>query len=1122
MLVAFLVVGAVLIGFSSPADAADPVVNPGSNFKATVSGGQLKVNTKLDLDVGTMSPAPRIDDITVDANGNLSAAATSFVFPQQVMQVDTPIGSKDIFINIRAKDPITGTIDPETGEVHINTSLTIQLTSNDNIVALGNNCYVGSPSSPIPFSATALPDDSKGIHYDQYSGETTVVDDTIAIPAASGCPTILGNNVNDIVNSELGLPSASGQNVVRFALRFNPAPHGPTWIDPNGPGHIDPVIVNDTKVQTKPGLEQRSWLESFAISNGTTAGRNGNTVRVSLLVKHDPGRSVTGLKIDDDWNGSEDSTAKPVKPVTTQQPVVQGGFNYSRVSFSYLAPQAGMNIACDPNIFAAVGDMSVTRDISVRAVLDDATESEASATKVRIVREDCNNHRDIPMIYDQVQNTPTPVGGFKPGDTINFGFKGDDTDGNTATYSNRFAGFNYRFRNLDTGQIAGAGAYCAPGNDNQDGVAQSVNSGNATAPARGRWVMEAELLSRPYPLGNGCIFESNPDDGGWGDGSRHWLWIGAIDVNSPQESGGDFSPSVTLNVPARPGVDGSLPVSVATSDSFDALAGGKTSWIEWDLDGDNLNGVDGFETARLGDSRTGMSPGQNQILLDTSAKSPGIYPVRVRVGDNGALGGADDIRRTTVSDTKSYMVNTPPTAQDLSVTTEYGKSVATPLVAGDTNADNSHDPLTWSLVNPPAHGYLAGEWPNRSYHPDGGFSGPDSFTYRVNDGFGGSATATVSITVQAKPADPVDPEPDPDNPKRDHLEAAFPEGRMNLNEAGGPSTSGIKVVDSAINDAPVTFKTEYWNSQTGEINAPASDFSFPSKSVQLSVTEPIPLDLDVKIEFGALGNITGNYNQTTGAMRLNLNAHALITITAGGGNIQVMTCDVTPIPLSFISNGADLVDPGETGKRPPKNWKAAAFSPPARDGAVTSLWNSLPASTPLSEPLKPTASCGGTLDAMIGGKGGFWLGGKVKVAGTTGPGKTPQPTASTAVFDGKRLHVRLKCGPQYRPSCNMTAAPVTGKDRKVKKVRKGRKTVKVIKGKPMAKPLRKKIKAGKWIKVTFLIKPKYRAKVRAMSKKKSKQLYVQQKIRSKKIGRKKFKGKKPRIVYHRYKVRSAG
>ncbi len=70
---------------ASPAEAA-VVANPDkSPFKATVNGGQLKVNTKLDLDVGSMNPAPTLENVTLDADGNLSAPASGLVFPVQVM-----------------------------------------------------------------------------------------------------------------------------------------------------------------------------------------------------------------------------------------------------------------------------------------------------------------------------------------------------------------------------------------------------------------------------------------------------------------------------------------------------------------------------------------------------------------------------------------------------------------------------------------------------------------------------------------------------------------------------------------------------------------------------------------------------------------------------------------------------------------------------------------------------------------------------------------------------------------------------------------------------------------------------------------------------------------------------
>jgi Bacterial Ig domain len=93
--------------------------------------------------------------------------------------------------------------------------------------------------------------------------------------------------------------------------------------------------------------------------------------------------------------------------------------------------------------------------------------------------------------------------------------------------------------------------------------------------------------------------------------------------------------------------------------------------------------------------------------------------------------------------------NRPPTAQAQSATTKEDTSVTLTL----TGSDPDSDPLTFSIVTPPAHGTLGPLTAPTStsvqvvYTPAANFNGADSFTFQVDDGQGGHNTATVSLTV---------------------------------------------------------------------------------------------------------------------------------------------------------------------------------------------------------------------------------------------------------------------------------------------------------------------------------------------------------------------------------------
>ena len=87
-----------------------------------------------------------------------------------------------------------------------------------------------------------------------------------------------------------------------------------------------------------------------------------------------------------------------------------------------------------------------------------------------------------------------------------------------------------------------------------------------------------------------------------------------------------------------------------------------------------------------------------------------------------------------------------PSAVDDAITVDF-ESAATVIdvLANDSDPDN--DTLTITAVSTPMHGTAVISAGGVSYTPMAGYSGSDSFTYTISDGRGGTATASVNVTV---------------------------------------------------------------------------------------------------------------------------------------------------------------------------------------------------------------------------------------------------------------------------------------------------------------------------------------------------------------------------------------
>ncbi|MGE0247705.1 MAG: Ig-like domain-containing protein, partial [Pyrinomonadaceae bacterium] len=126
-------------------------------------------------------------------------------------------------------------------------------------------------------------------------------------------------------------------------------------------------------------------------------------------------------------------------------------------------------------------------------------------------------------------------------------------------------------------------------------------------------------------------------------------------------------------------------------------------------------------------------------------------------------------------------VNDPPVANDDTFTVaEDSGATALDVLGNDSILPDAGETLTVTSVTQPAHGTVAINPDGTvSYTPDANYNGADSFTYTISDGNGGTATATVNLTVT--------PVNDPPVANDDTFTVAEDSGSTALNVLGNDS-----------------------------------------------------------------------------------------------------------------------------------------------------------------------------------------------------------------------------------------------------------------------------------------------------------------------------------------------
>jgi large repetitive protein len=133
--------------------------------------------------------------------------------------------------------------------------------------------------------------------------------------------------------------------------------------------------------------------------------------------------------------------------------------------------------------------------------------------------------------------------------------------------------------------------------------------------------------------------------------------------------------------------------------------------------------------------------GAGNVLFTPATNFNGLASFDYTVCDNGTPEKCHEGTATVLVTVSA--VNDAPVAEAQLVTTD--EDMAKDITLGASDVEN--DTLSYTRVSEPAHGTLSGLGANLTYRPDPNYNGPDSFTFKANDGELDSNDATVDITV---------------------------------------------------------------------------------------------------------------------------------------------------------------------------------------------------------------------------------------------------------------------------------------------------------------------------------------------------------------------------------------
>ena len=194
----------------------------------------------------------------------------------------------------------------------------------------------------------------------------------------------------------------------------------------------------------------------------------------------------------------------------------------------------------------------------------------------------------------------------------------------------------------------------------------------------------------------------------------------------------------TVSIAVGAANDAPVAQNDAAAATEDTPASGNVLTNDTDVDGDALNAI--LVSGPAHGSLTLNADGSFTYTPAANYNGPDSFTYK-------ANDGQADSNVATVSITVGA-VNDAPVANADSIAATEDTPASGNVLTNDTDVDG--DALSAVLVNGPAHGSLTlnadGSF---TYTPSANYNGPDSFTYKANDGQADSNVATVSINVGA-------------------------------------------------------------------------------------------------------------------------------------------------------------------------------------------------------------------------------------------------------------------------------------------------------------------------------------------------------------------------------------